>query len=267
MLLLSLEFRFFVLQLGFDGGDLLGELVVLIFEPLPFLRPRLVPRRRALLHLLLDGRVATPELRDGLGNLGQGLLHFLQLMVLILKTVLELHILIGHTKAVQPLNLIVVGDPEHIIRPLFLQLFQRRSDLFTQQLVDLIDLVLLLFQGLQSNCLLVLIHASAGGLFDHTQRLLRLHVDHLRNPTLHDEKMGVVHIQRHRMKQILNLILLHVVRVQEIPVSASDDDLTRNDDLVVHLVPHRTVLLVLVVEDNGHTGFRHAGLPLLVYKL
>lgn len=37
--------------------------------------------------------------------------------------------------------------------------------------------------------------------------------------------------------QILNLILLHVVRVQEIPVSASDDDLTRNDDLVVHLVP------------------------------
>ena len=37
--------------------------------------------------------------------------------------------------------------------------------------------------------------------------------------------------------QILNLILLHVVRVQEIPVSASDDDLARNDDLVVHLVP------------------------------
>ena len=32
-------------------------------------------------------------------------------------------------------------------------------------------------------------------------------------------------------------------------------------------LPHRTVLLVLVVEDNGHTGFRHAGLPLLVYKL
>ena len=32
------------------------------------------------------------------------------------------------------------------------------------------------------------------------QAVLRLHVDHLRNPTLHDEKMGVVHIQRHRMK-------------------------------------------------------------------
>lgn len=129
------------------------------------------------------------------------------------------------------------------------------------------------------------------------------------------------------------------MRVQEVPISASNDDLARNDDLVMHLVPvllteiiaashqqrctnpgqhchntsasvrhsadlftselvcylctssqmkqsleidktqkatpnntkaklpNRTVLLVLVVEDNGHTGFCYAGLPLLVHKL
>ena len=143
--------------------------------------------------------------------------------------------------------------------------------------------------------------------------LLRLHVDDLGDASLHDEEVGIVHVQQHRMEperlslshrpkarwqalgnpypstpkekrlsyisgngtkartadsiafvylsptdtnvswhsfgstlvtatrpksQILNLILLHVVRVQEISISTSDHNLSRDDDLVVHLVPH-----------------------------
>lgn len=147
-------------------------------------------------------------------------------------------------------------------------------------------LVLLLFQGLQSHGLLVLIHARSGRLLNHTQRLLRLHVDHLRDAALHDEEVRIVDVQRHRMEpgpfggttvaevlleshwiscalvvlngigfvenqqykaanakvcrnepQILNLILLHIVRVQEVSISTSNHNLACDDDLVVHLIP------------------------------
>ena len=131
-------------------------------------------------------------------------------------------------------------------------------------------LVLLLFQGLEGHGFLVLIHARACCLFNHTQSFLRLHVDDLGDPALHDQEMGIVHIQRHRMKpqpkqvlmpwnikssfsgprvclaaimiskqQVLNLILLHIVGVQEVSIPTSNDDLARNDNLVMHLVPQK----------------------------
>jgi len=40
-------------------------------------------------------------------------------------------------------------------------------------------------------------------------------------------------------QQVLNLILLHIVGVQEVSIPTSNDDLARNDNLVMHLVPQR----------------------------
>ena len=40
-------------------------------------------------------------------------------------------------------------------------------------------------------------------------------------------------------RQVLNLILLHVVGVQEVSIPTSNDDLARNDNLVMHLVPQK----------------------------
>lgn len=40
-------------------------------------------------------------------------------------------------------------------------------------------------------------------------------------------------------QQVLNLILLHIVGVQEVSIPTSNDDLARNDNLVMHLVPQK----------------------------
>ena len=37
----------------------------------------------------------------------------------------------------------------------------------------------------------------------------------------------------------MNLILLHIVGVQEVSIPTSNDDLARNDNLVMHLVPQK----------------------------
>ena len=46
------------------------------------------------------------------------------------------------------------------------------------------------------------------------------------------------------------LVLLDVVRVQEVPISASDHDLPGDDNLVVHLIADRAALLVLRSESR-----------------
>mmetsp|Transcript_26556 Transcript_26556/g.47063 ORF Transcript_26556/g.47063 Transcript_26556/m.47063 type:complete len:265 (+) Transcript_26556:3148-3942(+) len=180
---------------------------------------------------------------------------------------LHLDVLVSDAEALQTLHLVVVGDPEHVVGTLLLQLFQSGRDLLGKQAVDLFDLALLLLQGAEGSSLLVLVHTSSGSLLDHAQGLLRLHVDHLSDATLHDEEVGVVHVEGHGMEKVLDLILLNVVRVEEVAVAPADDDLPCDRDLVVHLIPDRTAGLVLVVEDYGHAGLCHSSLALLVHEL
>lgn len=55
----------------------------------------------------------------------------------------------------------------------------------------------------------VFIHACASRFFDHGQDFGRLHVEHFCDAALHDEEMGVVHIQLNTLKEILKAILRH----------------------------------------------------------
>ena len=66
------------------------------------------------------------------------------------------------------------------------QLLEPRGEVLFEDLVDLCELGLLLLDGLDGLLLLQLEHARAGGLLDEAEDLLRLHVEHLRDPTLHD---------------------------------------------------------------------------------
>eukprot|EP00982_Pelagococcus_subviridis_P016041 31446-Pelagococcus_subviridis.AAC.5 len=69
------------------------------------------------------------------------------------------------------------------------------------------------------------------GFFEHAENLRRLHVQHLRDPPLHDEKVRVVHVELHGVKQVLNPRRLRDVPVDEVLVPPADDDLPRDDDL------------------------------------
>mmetsp|Transcript_125776 Transcript_125776/g.305550 ORF Transcript_125776/g.305550 Transcript_125776/m.305550 type:complete len:412 (+) Transcript_125776:2038-3273(+) len=125
----GLEVRLAVLQFRLRCCDFLGLLRVLLLKLLQLVRPLLVPGCCLLLDLIVDLQLAIVKCFDGTDELLQRFLHLVDLLVLVLKPVLHLHILVGDAEPLQALDLVVVGDPEHVVCTLPLQLLQRRCDL------------------------------------------------------------------------------------------------------------------------------------------
>lgn len=88
-------------------------------------------------------------------------------------------------------------------------------------------LLLLLLNRLERVLLLKLVHARAGGLLDHGEDLRGLHIEHLRDAALHDEEVRVVHVELHRVEQVLHAVHLRVVPVDEVLVAPADHHLRR----------------------------------------
>ena len=84
---------------------------------------------------------------------------------------------------------------------------------------------------------------------------------------LHNQKVRIVDIELDGVEEILHAARLGHVAVDEVLVSAPNDDLPSHGDLVMLLVTHRTLRLVTVVEHKGDSGFGHTCLPLLVHKI
>jgi len=69
------------------------------------------------------------------------------------------------------------------------------------------------------------------------------------------------------MKQVLNLVGLHIVRIQKVSVSSSNYDLPGDGDLVMSLISNWAARFVLIVENDRNTCLCNARLSLLVYQL
>ena len=79
--------------------------------------------------------------------------------------------------------------------------------------------------------------------------------------------MGIVDIELDGAEDVLDFVVLDVGAVQEVLVLAADHHLAGDGDLVVVVISNRTLLLVSVVERDGHGGFGHTGLAVLVDQL
>lgn len=85
--------------------------------------------------------------------------------------------------------------------------------------------------------------------------------------TLHDQKVGIVDIQLHRMEQVGHLPRRTVPSINEIFTLAPDENLPRDIDLLALLVPHRTIGLVFIVKNDCDRGLVDARLALFVDEL
>ena len=62
----------------------------------------------------------------------------------------------------------------------------------------------------------------------------------------------------------MDSVVLNVGPVDQVLVLAADDNLTCNDNFVVVVITQGALLLVAVVESDGHRCLGHAGLTVLV---
>ena len=131
----------------------------------------------------------------------------------------------------------------------------------------LVDLELLLVNGLHCTLLLRLVHPGSRSLLDHAENLDRLHVEDLGDAALHDEEMRVVDVKLHRMEKVLDLTSLGGVSVDEVLALASDEDLPGHGDLGRTLVANGGSVWIRVVENNCHDSLVHSRLTLLVNQL
>ena len=60
---------------------------------------------------------------------------------------------------------------------------------------------------------------------NNTSYLWRLHIQNFGNSSLHDEEVWVVHIELHRPKKILNPHVVGITAIDEVLVSATNDNL------------------------------------------
>ena len=65
---------------------------------------------------------------------------------------------------------------------------------------------------------------------------------------LHDQKVGVIHIQLNTVKEILDLVHLGVVALNQVFVASTYHHLTSHCDSVILLVSNRALITALVVE-------------------
>ena len=66
---------------------------------------------------------------------------------------------------------------------------------------------------------------GASSLFNHGQDLGGLHVEDLGDPALHDEEVGIVHVQLDGPEEVAHPAVLHVAPVDQILVLSADHDL------------------------------------------
>ena len=85
--------------------------------------------------------------------------------------------------------------------------------------------------------------------------------------TLHDEEVGVVHVQLDRVEEIGHLPRGLDLSVDQILALPPDEHLARDIDLLELLVPHGARGFVLIVEHDGDAGLVDARLALLVHEL
>lgn len=55
--------------------------------------------------------------------------------------------------------------------------------------------------------------------------LRRFHVEYFSDPSLHDEEVGVVHIQLHRSEQVLHSRGCGIATIDQVPVATTNDNL------------------------------------------
>lgn len=111
------------------------------------------------------------------------------------------------------------------------------------------------------------IHAGSRSFLNHRQNFLRFHVQHLRDPTLHNQEVRVVHVQLHRTEQILDLLVLDRLSVDQILVLPADHNLARDGNFITLFVPQRALVLVGVVEHQRDRGLGHTRLATFVHQL
>lgn len=70
--------------------------------------------------------------------------------------------------------------------------------------------------------------------------------------TLHDEKVWVVDIKLHRMKQILNLTGWCIASIDEIFALAADQNLTSDGDFFALFVSNRGRGLLFIIENDAY---------------
>lgn len=164
-------------------------------------------------------------------------------------------------------------------------------------LVNLVDLALLLVNGLDSLLAVGLEHAGACRLLHQAQDLEGLHVEDLGDEALLDEEVGVVHVEAHGVEEVGDLLLLCRAAVDHVlgaPVGGDlagageaatvpaarqlgtaraaggrprREYLAGDGDGVVLVVPHGAARFFAVVEHDGDGGLGDAGVPALVDEL
>ena len=77
----------------------------------------------------------------------------------------------------------------------------------------------------------------------------------------------IVHVQLHRVEEVLHALQLRDVAVDQVLVSPADGNLPRDGDLAQLLVADRRHLRIVVVEDKCDARLGHASLARLVDEL
>ena len=84
---------------------------------------------------------------------------------------------------------------------------------------------------------------------------------------MHNEEIGIVNVQLHRLKKILYSLLLRTVAIDQVFARASQHNLSGDADLGIFLKSNGRLLLVTVVEDDRYTGLCDSGLSTLVDEI
>ena len=219
----------------------------------------------------LDPLVALGDLDGVLGGLAVEILdlslHYHDLFLGGGEGLLALAEVVGDAEPLDPLNVGVVLGPLEVVLLLATEAFEGRGDFLVKNRVELIDLELLFVNGLHGTLLLRLVHPGSRGLLDHAEDFDRLHVEHLGDAALHDEEVGVVDIELHRVEKVLHLTSLGGVSVDKVFALPSNQDLPGYGDLGGTLVADGGSVGIRVVENNCHDSLVHSRLTLLVNQL
>ena len=180
---------------------------------------------------------------------------------------LGIGIVAGNDEALDALNVGVVLGPLEVVLLLTPQSLEGGSNLLGEDGIELVDLGLLLLDGLDGGDALGLVHARTGSLLDHAQNFVGLHVEDLGNAALHNEEVRVVHVELDGMEEIGHLSGGGIPAVDEVLAPSAEEDLAGDGHLGTLLVSDGAGGLVFVVEDDGNAGLVDAGLALLVDEL
>mmetsp|Transcript_31414 Transcript_31414/g.92086 ORF Transcript_31414/g.92086 Transcript_31414/m.92086 type:complete len:625 (+) Transcript_31414:1709-3583(+) len=179
-------------KLGGRGLDLLllgGDLL-----------PTSVDGRLVLRHLLLEGIDLSRAGGNDLPGIG---------------------IVAGHDEAFDALDVGVVLGPLEVVLLLPSQSLEGGRNLLGKDGVELVDLGLLLLDGLDGGDALGLVHARTGGLLDHAEDFVGLHVEDLGDAALHDEEVGIVDVELDGVEEVGHLSGGGIPAVDEILAPAA----------------------------------------------